>query len=167
MIVPVAEVVLPTDNPLPVSALEQVASEASGGGCDLTDPIQRALQTDVRVNLELPSVAPDRRSVANALALWNGVWIEPDRQFPEPALASIKDTVRLTVAAASDACRLQVQRGPRLIYLPIRNRTTVLALGSGEWTWQQVVDSSNMEPDGPCITWPWPKPRNSGQLQCD
>ncbi len=166
VIVPVPEILLPSVNAMPVSVLEQVASEASGGGCDLTDPIQRALQADIRVNLELPSIAPDRRSVANALAVWDGFWIESDQQFPEPALTSIQDTVRLTVAAASDACRLQVQRGPRLIYLPGPGRTTVLALGSGEWTWQQVVDSSDVEPDGPCISWPWSKPRTPGPRQC-
>ncbi len=166
VIVPISEIILPTDNAMSVSVLEQVASEASGGGCDLTGPIQEALQADARVTTEMPSIAPDRRSVANALALWNGVWVEPDRQFPEPALASIQDTVRLTVAAASDACRLQIQRGPRLIYLSGPGKTTVLALGSGEWSWQQVVDSLEVGPDGACKSWPWARRPLTSQATC-
>lgn len=166
VIVPIPEIVLPTDNAMSVSVLEQVASEASGGGCDLTGPIQEALQADARVTMEMPSIAPDRRSVANALALWDRVWVEPDRRFPEPALASIQDTVRLMVAAASDTCRLQIQRGPRLIYLSGPDKTTVLALGSGEWSWQQVVDSLEVGPDGACKSWPWTRSPLTTRATC-
>lgn len=146
VIVPVAQIILPTDNFIPVSTVEQVASEASGGGCNLTGTVQLALRADEQVTLDLPTIPTDRRSVANALALWNVAWVEPDGQLPEAALVSIVNTVQRTVAAASDTCRLQVQRGPRLIYLPGVGKTTVLALGSGEWTWQQVAESSPFEP---------------------
>lgn len=136
---------LPTDNALVVALLAQADASASGGGCDLTAPVEAALQADTIVAETLPSIAPDRRSVANALAVWNQLWINADAQFPETALEAIRETVRLTVVAASDACRSQPQSGPRLVYLVGQNQTTVLALGSGEWTWQQVADSADPE----------------------
>lgn len=134
---------LPTDNALVVALLAQADATASGGGCDLTAPVEAALQADTNVAETLPLIARDRRSVANALAVWNQLWITADAKFPEPALEAIRETVRLTVVAASDACRSQTQSGPRLIYFIGQDRTTVLALGSGEWTWQQVADSAD------------------------
>ncbi len=134
---------LPSDNPLIAALLEQADATASGGGCDLTAPVEAALQADMKVAETLPSIARDRRSVANALAVWNQLWITADAKFPEPALEAIREAVRLTVIAASDACRAQLQTGPRLIYVAVKDQTTVLALGSGEWTWQQVADSAD------------------------
>lgn len=143
IIVPPVEIQLPTDNPLIVALLAQANENASGGGCDLTAPVEAALQSDTNVAETLPSIARDRRSVANALAVWNQRWIKADEKFPEKALDAIRETVRLTVVAASDACRAQTQNGPRLVYLVGQDQTTVLALGSGEWTWQQVADSAD------------------------
>lgn len=143
VIVPPVEIQLPTDNPLIVALLAEADANASGGGCDLTAPVEAALQSDTIVAETLPSIARDRRSVANALAVWNQRWIKADTKFPEEALSAIRETVRLTVIAASDACRAQTQSGPRLVYLGGQDQTTVLALGSGEWTWQQVADSAD------------------------
>lgn len=143
IIMPPPALRVPTDDALVVALLKQ--ADATGGACDLTAPVEAALQAEPMVAQTLPLVERDRRSVANALAVWNQLWIEADAKFPESALEAIRETVRMTVVAASDACRGQMQTGPRLMYLVSEERTTVLALGSGEWTWQQIADSAEPE----------------------
>ncbi|MGB7409025.1 MAG: hypothetical protein WA908_11010, partial [Pontixanthobacter sp.] len=129
----------------PAATIEQEAVAASGGGCDLTGTVEDVLQADAEIERVLPSIRRDRRSVANALALWKGEWVEPDRRLPPEALAAIKTGVERAVAAAPGACRRQILRGPRLLYLPGEGKTTVLAMGSGEWTWQAVADGVSAE----------------------
>ncbi|MEO6151580.1 MAG: hypothetical protein ABIT09_03010 [Croceibacterium sp.] len=135
---------LPVVSPMVVALLEQADTQAAGA-CDLTYPVQVALQTSPAVQEQLPTIPDSRRSVANALAMWNQTWVEPDLQLKPQALDIIRTTVATTIEAASAACRAQLQGGPRLIFLTSDTATTVLALGSGEWTWQQVADSA--QPD--------------------
>lgn len=115
--------------------------QAAGGTCDLTGPVQAALRLDPEVQRLLPSIPPSRRSVAMAIALWNREWVAPDAELTPIVLDAIRLTVVTTVDAASAACRSQVQAGPRLVYLP-GAIDTVLALGSGEWAWQDVADTA-------------------------
>lgn len=145
VLVPPVLLPVPVVNPMVVALLEQADAMSSGGGCDLTAPVQAALQANPDVIKSLPSIAADRRSVANVLALWDQTWVEPDPRLPETALQTVRETVVLTIAAASQACQLQAQQGPRLLYLPVQGETTVLALGSGEWSWKQVADSADPE----------------------
>lgn len=121
--------------------LAEADSQGAGGACDLTGPVEAALRLDPDVQRLLPSIPPSRRSVAMAIALWNREWVAPDAGLDTVVLDAIRLTVATTIDAASDACRAQVQAGPRLVYLP-GEIDTVLALGSGEWTWQDVVDTA-------------------------
>ncbi|MGB3738431.1 MAG: hypothetical protein WA948_03670 [Pontixanthobacter sp.] len=163
VIVPVAEIILPSENDMPVAIIEQAAAAGSGGGCDLTATVQTALQAEPDIERTLPTISRERRSSANALALWKGAWVEPDALLPAEALDAIRDTMALAVAAAPDACRMQMLSGPRFIYLPGPGRTTVLAMGSGKWSWQEVVDTpddammAETSPDGRTSK---PRPRN-------
>lgn len=124
-----------------MALLEQADAQSADGACDLTPPIQAALRISPEVHRDLPTIPARRRSVASTIALWNQIWVVADEDLSQRALDSIRTTVTTTIAAASNSCRLQSQRGPRLIYLP-GETDTVLALGSGEWTWQQVADSA-------------------------
>ena len=73
-------------------------------------------------------------AVANAIAVWNQNWIEPDTAIDKNVYETIRLTIANTIIRASESCRLQPQGGPRLMYLPVNGTTTVIALGSGEWT---------------------------------
>lgn len=131
-----------------------------GDACDLTGPVQSALQANPDVRLRLPMIPADQRSVANAIMVWNAGWLHTDDAIAKNAYAAIRDTVAGAVMAASDECRSQIQRGPRLVLVPgdalpgdalpgDRGETTVLALGSGQWTWQQVADTAVTPPAHP------------------
>lgn len=160
VIAPPVPVLVPMQNALVASLLKQVADQetsggesqalalASAGGCDLTAPVQAALQADQQVQQLLPSIPPERRSVANAMAIWNQAWLTPDATVDPKVYETIRLTVATAIGSASEECRTQPQAGPRLVYLPAptaQGGTTVLAMGSGEWTWQQVADTARPE----------------------
>ncbi len=142
VIVPPPVIELPTPNETLVATLEQTASVSAGGACDLTEPVQAALRDSEAVAASLPQIPQTRRSVANAIMIWNAQWVALHETLDPAAMAAIRDTVAGTIAAASPECRLQPQRGPRLILLPGLNETTVLALGSGVWRWQDLLDTA-------------------------
>jgi hypothetical protein len=143
VVVPPPVLPLPSPNATVVALLEQADAAASGGACDLTGPVQVALQNSEGVMKSLPYVPRDQRSVANAIMVWNAQWVTPDSNFQPAAFDAIRDVVAGTVAAASEECRLQPQGGPRLILLPGTSENIVLALGSGTWRWQDVLDTAH------------------------
>lgn len=127
----------------PPTADIELAGVAAGAGCDLTPSVQDALRGSGDISRYLPNIPVDRRSIANAIVVWNAGWTNPDAAPGQSAYATIRQTITQTVLAASAKCRSQVQAGPRLIYLPgDAGRTAVLVLGSGNWTWQQVADGT-------------------------
>jgi len=142
--VPQPPIELPVLPALVVTMLAQ--ADAAGGACDLTAPIQAALRMSPEVQRDLPRIPSSRRSVASAIALWNKTWVVPSDALDGPALTSVRQIIAATIAAASEACRGQLQAGPRLIFLP-GEPDTVLAVGSGEWFWQQVADTAQIGPD--------------------
>lgn len=134
--------VLPTPSAMVVALLDQADTATMGGACDLTGPVQAALQSSELVAASVPQIPRDQRSVANAIMIWNAAWISPDARFDPAAFDAIRNVVAETVAAASEECRLQPQGGPRLIMLPGATENTVLALGSGTWRWQDLLDTA-------------------------
>ncbi len=142
IVVPPAEVPLPTPSATIVAMIEQSEASSQGGACDLTAPVQAALQSSEAVRATLPRIPRDQRSVANAIMVWKAAWVPEDQQLDAVAIASIRDVVAGTIAAASAECRLQPQTGPRLLLVPDADDTVVLAVGSGQWRWQDLVDTA-------------------------
>lgn len=135
--------------PLPVVTAMLAAADgtAAGGSCDLTEPVQAALRTSSDVQTAVPKIPRSERSVANAIMVWNNHWIGQDQHMPPLATIAVRDVIAATIAAATPACRLQIQAGPRLLTLPGTPQTTVLALGSGHWRWQDLLNTAF--PDSP------------------
>ncbi len=113
------------------------------GACDLTEPVRAALQGNQEVLNSLPTIPRDKLSVANAIMIWKAAWLDEDRQLDATAVAMIRDVVAETIAAATPECRMQPQIGPRLLLLSGTADTVVLAVGSGEWRWQDLLDTAN------------------------
>ncbi len=142
IVVPPPIVPLPAPDQAVIALLEQSDATLSGGACDLTAPVQAALQASKELQASLPQIPRTQRSVANAIMVWNVDWVALDAQLDTAALTIVRDVVAQTVAAASPECRLQAQGGPRLILLPGSADTTVLALGSGSWRWQDLLETA-------------------------
>ncbi len=134
---PVSEIVppplvTPPIVPLPVSLPPAAATALPApvaGSCDLTDTVQAALRADPTARSALGEMPPQAHSVANAVMLWDGRWIDGGK-----ALDRIRTIVLATLRAASADCREATQAGPRLIVIA-GHPDFVLALGSGRWRW--------------------------------
>ena len=142
IVVPPPIVPLPVPSDVVVAMLAQSEAQSQDGACDLTDPVRAALAESVEVTALLQRMPRAHRSVANAIMVWNVDWVASDNALDREALAVIRDVVAGTVAAASPECRLQQQGGPRLIMLPGVRENTVLALGSGLWRWQDMLQTA-------------------------
>lgn len=151
IVVPPPPVPLPTPNEMVVALLEQAETANAGGACDLTAPVQAALQSSEAVQTSLPKLPRDQRSVANALMIWNVAWVVPDARIDgrldTSAADAIRETIAGTIAAASPNCRMQPQAGARLIILPGTPENIVLALGSEVWRWQDLLETARPDWD--------------------
>jgi hypothetical protein len=115
------------------------AAQFAGGACDLTLPIQAMLQNDPTVQAALPNIPRDERSVANVINVWT---VNADEAAPaiDPALlATLRSAIGTAVAAAPEECRTQPQAGPSLMVARLDDQT-IVSVGSGQWTWQALVD---------------------------
>lgn len=122
-------------------AVAASASRAAGQPCQLTAWLQQALQADPQVQAALAQIPRPARSVANALMLWNGTWIEPLAKA-STGVETLRQAFMSGIRSAPEACRDQVIHGPELILLSDGVGTTVLAVGSGEWRWADLLPSS-------------------------
>ena len=119
-------------------ALAVAASSAAGQPCQLTVWLQQALQADPQVQIALPLIPRPARSVANAIMLWNGAWVEPPAQA-SGGVSTLQQALIAGIRAAPIACQDQVIHGPELIILLDGAGATVLAIGSGDWRWADLL----------------------------
>ncbi|MDV6331156.1 hypothetical protein [Asticcacaulis sp. 201] len=141
------EVALNPDNAEPqLSAADAVTLDqfnpastgAPGVPCDLTATLASIFAQSPEVRQGLEGVPTSQRSVANAVMLWDGHW-------PETSLSGGQGLLRaLLVKAVGHArpeCLTQTNRGPVLFLVPEDQTTVVLAIGSGEWRWGDLLNS--------------------------
>lgn len=125
---------------------------ATGIACDLTAPLQTALQSSGEVQVALREIPSTQRSVANAIMLWDGAWTATEDRAAASALQMVREIVVQTIVAAGPECRFQAQSGPRLVYLSSDAVTTSLAIGSGQWRWQDVFDTAQVADGDPTLS---------------
>jgi hypothetical protein len=102
--------------------------------------LQAAFQGDPKVHDELALIPRQARSVANAVQLWDGVWVDP-RAVGGPAIADpIRAAIVAVVSQAPAGCHDQPVLGPRLFAVVDPRGTIVVALGSGQWKWTDLLD---------------------------
>ncbi len=108
------------------------------GTCSPLDAIGRALAADPRARAAIADAPPGVRSEAGAIALWNGEWAATAATAAAP-LASLRELVERTLAAAPKDCLDTTETGPRLV--PVRDtaRPTLIVLGSGVWRWRDLI----------------------------
>lgn len=122
---------------------EPVAPATVGSaGCDLTEAITSNLRASAAVQAALAEIPRRSRSVANALMLWNGDWTSAETAGGQSSLAVLRLAIAASVRAAPLECRDVLVVGPRLILVPDAVGTAVLAIGSGSWSWGQLLDAS-------------------------
>lgn len=122
----------------PMTAAAAPRALARGETCQLTQWIQDALRQDDSVREALSAIPREARSLANAIMLWDGRWVETATMSAGQVLP-IRDAIILGVRTAPAACRDEEMRGPLLIAVPDRFGTTLLAVGSGAWRWSDLL----------------------------
>ena len=125
------------DDPVALS-MAAAASAAAGQACELTQWLQKALQSDPQVQQALARIPRAGRSVANAIMLWDGAWVAPPATATAD-IAMIRRAVIVGIGAAPPACRDQPTRGPELFTLADTFGTTVVVVGSGVWRWADLL----------------------------
>ncbi|MBC7768925.1 MAG: hypothetical protein H7124_09065 [Phycisphaerales bacterium] len=109
-----------------------------GGGCNVADYLRASLQADQRILDGLARLPRQARSVANAVMVWDGAWVEVSvtaAPISQMLRASIEDILR----AAPVSCQELQVTGPTFIILEDPRGATVLVLGSGAWRWGDLI----------------------------
>lgn len=117
------------------------APAQAGANCDLGGAVQSSLRASPAVTAALQRIPRAARSVADAVMLWDGHWIDPGTVGGSAALDPIRAAVTDAVRAAPASCRDASVTGPRLLLIASASGNQVLAFGSGQWAWSQLLDS--------------------------
>jgi len=121
----------------PAAPLAGLASGAAA--CDLSEAVQARLRVSPAVTAAIERIPRAARSVADAVLLWDGHWIDAGAVGGSDALEPIRAAVASAVRAAPALCRDASVTGPRLLLVAGTDGNRVLAFGSGQWTWAQVI----------------------------
>lgn len=116
-----------------------LAATASGSGCAVSDTVQARLRASPEVQVALDQMPRASRSVADAVLLWNGRWIEADQVGGPAAIDPIRAVVADVVRAVPADCRSAQVTGPRFVFVPSATGARILTFGSGNWTWAQLL----------------------------
>lgn len=117
----------------------------SGDGCRLGEALQAMLQDDAEVTAALSRIPREARSVANALMLWDGAWVEKRAFDGSDGLLPVRRAILAGVSTAPISCREQVISGPMFLAVNGQPGTTLLALGSGSWRWSDLLRTVPLE----------------------
>lgn len=111
----------------------------SGEACPIVASLRQALERDAAIGAALMRIPRASRSVANAVMLWDGRWVAPERAGGAATIGAIRDTIAAVLDRAAAKCGKQAILGP--VFVPVTNEseTLVLAFGSGEWRWEDLL----------------------------
>ena len=131
-------------------------SEAGDTNCAAVRTIQEALQADIILKEALLKIPRNERSVANVIMAWDGRWIGshasgtsingPDDLVELPTV--IRDRIQEHVRRNLSDCLNQIMTGPHFILIEDQIDPTILTIGSGEWTWNQLIAPDKQIVDG-------------------
>lgn len=136
----VVDVEVPSYDVVETAAAPSVAA-AGPADCDLTENVASGLRASAAVHAALDSIPHRSRSVANAVMIWNGAWADAGALGGPAQLAAIRDAVVASIRAAPAECREAAVAGPRLLFVASSGSTAILALGSGSWSWDQLLET--------------------------
>ena len=138
-----AEAVAIVSSPAEVHAEQQSAEgDPDGETCSPLDQVTAHLASDPIVPLAIDRVLPSDRSVSEAIVMWNAEW-SAVAAADEAPLAEVRGRVMQILGSLPPDCLATPVNGPRLIAIPEEGYTTFLAFGSGEWSWQQLVEPTS------------------------
>lgn len=135
---------------------EQQSAEGDPDGevCSPLDEVTAQLASDPLVPLAIDRVARSDRSISEAIVMWNAEWSAASATDEAP-LADVRNRVLTILESLPPDCLATPVIGPRLIAIPEQGYTTFLAFGSGEWSWQQLVEPADPRSATEDSAWTW------------
>lgn len=115
---------------------------AATGGCGTLELVMKSLLAEPIVVAGVVSTPPERRSIAGAVVIWNAGWSDTASAPGEP-LGPARVVIEQKLRSVPDTCLDEPVTGPRLVPIPEGERTMFLAIGSGIWTWRQLLTDSD------------------------
>lgn len=108
------------------------------GGCAIFDLVSKSLTAEPAVASAILSTPRESRSIADAVVIWNAGWSVTAGSPGEP-LGPARAVIEQSLRTVPDNCLDEPVAGPRLVPIPEGDRTMFLAIGSGNWTWRQLL----------------------------
>ena len=141
-IIPVEAIAI-ISSPAEAHADQQSAEgDPDGEVCSPLDEVTAQLTSDPLVPLAINRVARSDRSISEAIVMWNAEW-SVAAAADEAPLAEVRSRVLSILDSLPPECLATPVIGPRLIAIPEQGYTTFLAFGSGEWSWQQLIEPAD------------------------
>lgn len=120
-------------------------AQDAAGGCAALPLIANALVADPAALAAVRGAPPETRSIADAVVLWNAGWAAA-ASTPDMPLAPARSVVEQSLASLPDNCLDEPVAGPRLVPVADGDRTMFMVIGSGNWTWRQLLDDRGPTP---------------------
>lgn len=111
----------------------------AGDPCNLAQDLATDLQTNPLAQMAVDSVPEQSLSVARALLLWDGHWVNPD--ITDPGSMMLKAIILREIAAAKPECLAERNPGPQFLFVNQGARTVTIVIGSGQWSWAELAAS--------------------------
>lgn len=138
--------ILPVDQaravPKPVEAdtgEKSVEGASDGEICLPLEQVTSQLTNDPQVPLAIKRVAKADRSISEAIVMWNVEWSAASTD--DGPLAEVRGRVISILESLPADCLSAPVSGPRFIAISENGYTTFLSFGSGEWSWQELIQS--------------------------
>lgn len=152
--------------PAVAAPIEITAAAATAKGtaadCPIVEDVAKGILADPEALQAVINAPPETRSIADAIVVWNAAWAPattptiPDAPAP---LGPVRTNVQATLQSLPEECLSPVVSGPRLIAVPNGERTLILVFGSGDWSWQTLIEPAPGQSDqapAAMISWPIP-----------
>ena len=125
--------------PAPVGTGAASGPDGITGGCALAHDAAVAIARDAAAMTEVNALPSDARTSADAVMLWDGVWLASRGSAAPIAGGAVRRIVERIVTEAPTECRNAEARGPEFVPIPDGNRTIMIVIGSGLWHWGDLL----------------------------
>ena len=129
----------------PTTQSSPTSTVAPGGGCATLASVAAAINADVIAASRLQNAPPELRSISGAVVIWNAGWSEGARRVDEP-LEPVRRVIEATLRTVDPACLDEQIAGPRLVAIPTGDHSMYAVLGSGKWSWAQMLLPNDSPP---------------------
>ncbi len=125
----------------------------SGQACDVASFVRAALTNSPDSLSTLVAIDAASPPISRANMLWDGAWVLPAFERDAASFSIVQQSVVQAIATAPPECQAEPMTGPQFIMLDGVNagRTIILVMGSGSWSWNQLlpsVDATSEQIDG-------------------